>query len=90
MFLVGLIAGAGFNFASTSISNSMSPGKLYAIDLFGSFLGAFLTSVFILPLFGIHNALLTIAVLKLISLFLLYSILSFTVNRKSVSQREEG
>jgi len=90
MFLVGLIAGAGFNFACTSISNSMSPGKLYAIDLFGSFLGAFLTSVFILPLLGIHNALLTIAVLKLISLFLLYSILSFTVNRKSVSQREEG
>ena len=44
--------------------NSTTAGMVYAVDLMGSFFGAILTAVFLLPVMGIKNALLLIVFLK--------------------------
>lgn len=49
-------------------------GRLYAVDLAGSFFGAFLAAIFLMPLLGVQNALLFLALIKGISLALLLSI----------------
>ncbi|MBI5196074.1 MAG: hypothetical protein HZA10_07105 [Nitrospirae bacterium] len=77
-FSGGLIAGAEFVAANKFLGEigglSNIAGKLYALDLAGSFLGAFLTAIFFVPLLGIQNTLLFVALLKLSSLALLFSI----------------
>jgi spermidine synthase len=67
IFISGMLTGAQFSAASLSFGERESGGTLYAIDLFGSFLGAFVPSIIIIPLFGIAHALLFIAFLKLFS-----------------------
>ena len=49
-------------------------GRLYAFDLAGSFLGALLTSVFLMPIFGIQNTIIFVVLIKAVSLLLLFSI----------------
>lgn len=49
-------------------------GKLYAADLSGSFLGVFLTAIFMMPLSGVQNTLLFLVLIKGMSLILLLSI----------------
>jgi len=48
-------------------------GRLYALDLAGSFLGALLTALVLVPLFGIRNTLLGVVLLKMLSLIVLGS-----------------
>ncbi|MBI4709549.1 MAG: hypothetical protein HY759_00285 [Nitrospirae bacterium] len=73
-----MIAGAEFAAANKFLGGmgelSNTAGKLYALDLAGSFAGAFLTAIFFVPLLGIQNALLFVALLKLSSLVLFFSI----------------
>ncbi len=66
----GFIGGLHFSLASGIKTQRLdSParagGKVYAFDLYGACLGAFLTSSFLLPLFGIFRT------------FLLYSLINF-------------
>lgn len=49
-------------------------GRLYAFDLAGSFLGALLTSVFLLPIFGIQNTIIFVVLIKAVSLILIFSV----------------
>lgn len=76
-FLCGIIG--GMQFSSLSLFSALqgtphSAGRLYAIDLFGSFLGALVPAVALVPLFGIENTLWSVAVLKGSSLLALFSL----------------
>jgi spermidine synthase len=76
-FLVGITAGAEFSAASRFLQEhdaTRVAGKLYAVDLMGSFPGALLTAVIFVPLFGIQQTVLFVVILKLVSLILLSSI----------------
>jgi spermidine synthase len=49
-------------------------GRLYALDLAGSFLGALLTALFLMPLFGVRNVLFGMVLVKILSLIVLGSV----------------
>jgi spermidine synthase len=49
-------------------------GRLYAFELGGSFLGALLTSIFLMPIFGLQNTIIFVVLIKAVSLVLLFSI----------------
>jgi predicted membrane-bound spermidine synthase len=74
-------------YAAASSLQSLDAGhiasKNYSADLFGSALGAFLTSVFLLPLAGIIYTSLMLAFLNLISIIFL--VFSFSLRRKHQS-----
>lgn len=77
MIAMGLLTGMAYPVAvrmiqQTRKSVSNQPGKLYALDLFGAFLGAFLTALILLPSLGIHTTLLLVVSLKVSSTILLY------------------
>lgn len=74
VFLIGTITGGQFSTANLSMGNSKAGGKLYAIDLIGSFTGTLLPTLLIIPLFGISSALMLIAFIKAFSVFLIRSI----------------
>jgi len=59
MFLAGGIPGLGFSL----LSRSSPAGGLYAADLWGGALGAFLTGLFLVPLFGLISLFRIIAVM---------------------------
>ncbi len=70
IFAAGLIGGGQFAAASLLLKkaeSSTTAGKLYAIDLFGSFLGSFLTAIFMVPLTGIRNTILFLIFMKALS-----------------------
>jgi len=67
IFISGMLAGGQFSTASLSFGKPESGGTLYAADLFGSFLGALVPSLIIIPLFGIAHVLLFVAFIKLFS-----------------------
>jgi spermidine synthase len=67
ILISGMLTGGQFSAASLAFGEPQSGGTLYALDLFGSFLGALLPSLLIIPLFGIAHALLFIAFIKLFS-----------------------
>ncbi|MBI4690112.1 MAG: hypothetical protein HY754_07575 [Nitrospirae bacterium] len=76
-FLTGVIAGAEFAAANQLMKEGVSArvaGQLYAFDLAGSFLGALLTAIFFVPLFGIQNTILFVVLIKIMSLSLLFLI----------------
>ena len=73
----GMLAGMQFaavNMCMNGQETAAVAGKLYAIDLTGSFLGSFLSSILLIPLLGIQNMLLTLVSLKIISFLLLLSV----------------
>ena len=79
--LVAAAAGAagGAVFASAaaferSEGRRGSAGTLYALDLAGSFSGALLVAVYLVPVLGIHRTLLIAVVLKVISLGMLATV----------------
>ncbi|MEW6053774.1 MAG: hypothetical protein AB1552_08305 [Nitrospirota bacterium] len=72
--LFGMITGGQFSTANLSLADKEAGGKLYAFDLAGSFLGALLSSLIIIPLFGVSNALLLIAMIKMFSAVLVLRI----------------
>lgn len=75
-FLCGLITGWEFAAANLFIEQEASrlAGRLYGIDLAGSFLGALLTSILLVPLMGIQNTIIFVVLLKTISLILLMTV----------------
>jgi hypothetical protein len=77
VFCAGLISGAQFSTANLSIREPTDGGRLYAFDLFGSFLGALISSLIIIPLFGIPSALLLIAMIKAFSSMIILSLRPF-------------
>jgi spermidine synthase len=77
VFCAGLISGAQFSTANLSIGEPTDGGRLYALDLFGSFLGALISSLIIIPLFGIPSALLLIAMIKAFSSMMILSLRPF-------------
>jgi CDP-diglyceride synthetase len=72
IFLSGTIAGGQFNTANLSMSEPEAAGRLYGIDLIGSFSGAFIPSIIFIPLFGVFNILLLIALIKAVSAVMIY------------------
>lgn len=76
-FLIGAAGGGEFAAATRAASGdgpSAAAGKLYALDLAGSFLGALLCTVLLVPLFGMFSALLGMIFLKIVSLAALRSL----------------
>jgi spermidine synthase len=74
IFAAGILGGGQFATANLSLREKVIEGiagKLYAVDLAGSFLGSFLTAVFMIPLAGIRNTLLFLILIKTLSLMLL-------------------
>jgi spermidine synthase len=75
ILLSGAITGGQFSTANISIGEPDAGGRLYALDLIGSFLGAFIPSMIFIPLFGVSNALLSIAGIKAISAVMIYTLI---------------
>ena len=75
-FLCGAIGGAQFALANLCVEKgevAKSAGRLYAADLAGSFLGAFLISILLMPILGVRNSLMVLAFIKGISAIPLFS-----------------
>jgi spermidine synthase len=69
-----ILTGMQFSFIvqyNKTTSNTIS-GKIYAIDLFGSALGAYLTSVLLLPLVGFLNMSIVILILNIVVIIVLF------------------
>lgn len=79
VFTAGILCGAQFSIASLSIGSSMFGGRLYALDLLGSFTGALIVSLIVIPLFGIHHALFIVAVIKTFSALMTLGLRPFRV-----------
>ncbi len=74
IFAAGILGGGQFATANLTLKEKGSiaiAGKLYAIDLAGSFLGSFLTAIFMFPLTGMQNTILFLILIKTVSLILL-------------------
>jgi peptidoglycan/LPS O-acetylase OafA/YrhL len=73
--LVGMAGGAVFVSAVRRTGEEADAtgraGRLYALDLAGSFLGALLTALFLIPLFGVRNVLFGMVLVKILSLIVL-------------------
>jgi len=77
--IIGLIVGFEFPvinklYLENKNNTLKKAGVIYGADLFGSCLGAFLISIFILPIFGIYQSLILLGVLNF--LILIYLIIS--------------
>jgi spermidine synthase len=75
IFISGILTGGQFSAASLSFGEPKSGGTLYAIDLFGSFLGAIVPSIIIIPLFGIGHLLLFVGFVKFFSAVMIAGII---------------
>jgi hypothetical protein len=73
-FLLGVITGRQFSTANVCLDVPDAAGKLYGIDLIGSFLGAFIPSIVLIPLFGITQTLLFIVGMKAVSAIMILSV----------------
>jgi spermidine synthase len=74
ILLLGLITGRQFSVANLCLDEPGVAGKLYGIDLIGSFLGAFVPSIVLIPLFGSLHTLLFVAGMKAFSAVMILSI----------------
>ncbi len=75
ILLLGLITGKQFSTANLCLDEPGVAGKLYGIDLIGSFLGAFIPSIILIPLFGISHTLLFIVGIKAVSATMILSVM---------------
>jgi spermidine synthase len=75
IFISGMLTGGQFSAASLSFGKPESGGTFYAVDMFGSFMGALVPSILLIPLFGISHALLFIAFIKMFSAVMIAGIL---------------
>jgi spermidine synthase len=73
-FLLGVITGRQFSTANVCLDEPDAAGKLYGIDLVGSFLGAFIPSIVLIPLFGIFQTLMFIVGMKAVSAIMILSV----------------
>lgn len=74
ILLLGIITGRQFSTANLCMDEPGVAGKLYGIDLIGSFLGAFIPSIILIPLFGISHTLLFIVGIKAVSATMILSL----------------
>jgi len=74
IFLSGTITGSQFSAANRAIDRNDEAGKLYGMDLLGSFSGAFISSIIIIPFFGVYAALFAIAAVKTFSVLMIVSV----------------
>jgi spermidine synthase len=74
VFVAGIVTGSQFSTANLSMGEPDAGGKLYALDLIGSFTGALIPSLIIIPLFGVINTLLLIAFIKAFSAAMILSV----------------
>jgi len=77
MVIMGLCTGLEYPVAVRMVGRdtrtvSIQPGKLYALDLFGAFIGAVVTAVILLPTLGIHTTLVLVLLLKAGSTLLVF------------------
>ncbi|NCO68103.1 MAG: hypothetical protein GW873_06130 [Nitrospirae bacterium] len=77
ILLSGIITGGQFSTANLSIGNPDAAGRLYGLDLIGSFLGAFIPSIILIPLFGVADTLLVIVAMKAVSAVMILSTFPF-------------
>ncbi len=82
MTSMGLCTGLAYPVAVRMVSSesktvSLQPGKLYALDLFGAFIGAVVTAVILLPSLGIHATLCLVLLLKTGSALLVFSVTKY-------------
>ena len=73
ILLAGTVTGSLFTAANAWRGDAGAAGRLYGMDLAGSFLGAFIPSVVIIPLFGVSQALLLVAIIKVFSAVMVLS-----------------
>ncbi|MFN3739425.1 MAG: hypothetical protein ACK4TF_01975 [Thermodesulfovibrionales bacterium] len=67
--LSGFLGGLQFSISSNILKERKYPSALlYAIDLGGSFIGAFLTTIYLVPLMGTENSLFILSIIKISSL----------------------
>jgi spermidine synthase len=72
----GFIGGGQFASATRSYFKEAAEGiggRLYAVDLAGSFFGALLTAIFLVPLIGMQKTILFLVLMKMVSLIYLLS-----------------
>jgi spermidine synthase len=74
IYLSGIITGSQFVTANAAWGNNEAAGKLYGIDLAGSFAGALLTAIIVIPVLGLYNAFLLTAALKAFSAVMIRSV----------------
>jgi len=77
ILLCGIIGGIQFATTNLCIKEQeivRGAGIVYAVDLAGSFSGAFLTTIFLMPLLGVYKTLLSLVSIKAISFVLLLSV----------------
>jgi len=72
--LSGIITGSQFGAANAAWGDNEAAGKFYGIDLAGSFAGALLTAIIVIPIFGLYNAFLLTAALKAFSAAMIKSV----------------
>ena len=77
ILISGIITGSEFSAANASMDMPEIGGKLYAFDLIGSFVGALVPSLIIIPLFGIYDTMLLIAFVKFFSAATILSAVKF-------------
>jgi len=74
VFLAGLFTGGQFTTANLSMDAPDTAGRLYGIDLIGSCIGAFVPALILIPLFGVTQTLLLIALMKIVSAAMILSL----------------
>jgi spermidine synthase len=77
VFIAGIICGGQFSTAIASLAENSNGGRLYALDLLGSFMGSLISSLIVIPLFGIPSALFLIAVIKVFAALMILSLKPF-------------
>ncbi|MEW6585287.1 MAG: hypothetical protein AB1442_06705 [Nitrospirota bacterium] len=76
VFAAGVLSGGRFTAAGLLIPGADAGGKLYALDLSGSFLGAFIPAIMVIPLLGIPYALVSVATVTAFSAMMILSLTS--------------
>jgi spermidine synthase len=77
ILIAGFIGGGQFASATRSYPGRAVAGiggRLYAVDLAGSFFGALLTAIFLVPLIGMRKTVLFLVFMKVVSFIYLISI----------------
>jgi spermidine synthase len=76
--LAGMVTGGGFALVNGCMGGGEEPGdtggRLYAVDLLGSFAGASLSALIFVPVLGIRESLYMVAAIKLLSAAMVRSI----------------
>jgi hypothetical protein len=70
----GILGGSQFAAANLVLREKgldKKAGRLYAVDLAGSFLGSFVTAILMVPLIGMQNTILFLIFIKTVSLIIL-------------------